>query len=145
MSQNRQNGIQKPPPKWVQKTHQKMMIFSTLKCGSSVVNTSKINECRVLVLAPFLVSFWRCFGSPNGGQGHQKAISKKTKTNEPKLVPKRVPNGANIIKNDVLEASSFKGGFHIASRTPPGSILERFWDRFGTIFISCSDIVGCFL
>ena len=74
-----------------------MTIFSTLECGSSVINRSKINEFQFLVLAPFWVSCWRCFGSPNGGQGHQKATSKKHQKNnaqhEPKLVPKGAPNG----------------------------------------------------
>ena len=53
-------------------------LFSTPECGSSVVNTSKINDFQVLVLVPFWVSFWRCFGSPNGGQGHQKTTTNKT-------------------------------------------------------------------
>ena len=56
---------------------------------------SKIIDFQVWVLAHFWVSFWRCFGSPNGGRGHQKATSEKhNKTNvknEPKLVPKGVP------------------------------------------------------
>ena len=33
---------------------------------------SKINDFECSVLGPFWVSFWRCFGSPNGGQEHQK-------------------------------------------------------------------------
>ena len=49
-------------------------------------------------------------------------------------------NGAQIVKNEVLEAPCFKGGSQVASRPPPGSILERFWDHFGTIFVSFSDI-----
>ena len=44
-------------------------------------------------------------------------------------------NGAKIIKHEVLEAPSFKGGSQVASRRPPGSILERFWDNFGTMLI----------
>ena len=153
-----QNGLQKGPnsepkspkwvpkaiPKWGSKKQQKMMIFSTLECGSCIVNNNKIDEIQVLVLAPFWVSFWRCFGSPNGGQGHQKATSKKHQKNDaqndPKLVPKGSQNGAKIIKNEVLEAPCFKGGSQVASRPPPGSILERFWDHFGTIFVSFSNI-----
>ena len=41
--------------------------------------------------------------------------------------------GAKIIKNDVFEAPCFKGGSQDASRAPPGSISERFWDHFATI------------
>ena len=144
VSQNHQNGFQKPSQNGVPKKHQKMMIFSTLKCGSGVINSGKINDFHVLVLASFGVSFWRYFGSPNGGQGHQKATSKKHQKNdaqhEPKLVPKGVPKWIKIVKNEVLEAPCFKGGSQVASRAPPGSILERFWDHFGTIFVSFSDI-----
>ena len=144
MSQNHQNGFQKSSQNGVQKKHQKMRIFSTLKCGSSVVNTNKIKEFQVLILTPFWVSFWMSFGSPNGGQGHQKATSKKHQ----KMMPKMTPNwsqrgsqiGAKIIKNEVLEGPCFKGGSQVASRPPPGSILERFWDHFGTIFVSFSNI-----
>ena len=122
-----------------------MMIFSTLECGSCIVNNSKIKEIQVFVLTPFWVSFWRCFGSPNGGQGHQKALSKKRKKNdaqnEPKLVPKGFPNWSQNHQNEVLEAPYFKGGSQVASRAPPGSILERCWDHLGTIFVSFSDII----
>ena len=45
-------------------------------------------------------------------------------------------NGAKIVKNEVLEASCFKDGSQVASRDPPGSILERFWDHFGTILVN---------
>ena len=121
-----------------------MMIFSTLKCGSCIVNNSNIDEFQVLVLAPFWVSFWRCFGSPNGGQSHQKAIPKKHQKrdaeHDPKLVPKGV-HGAKIIKTDVSEASCFKGGSQVASRPPSGSILERFWEHFVTMFINISNIL----
>ena len=72
-----------------------MTILSTPECGQSVVDTTKIDEFQLWVLIHSWVSFWRCFGSPNGGQGHQKAISKKHQKryaqNEPKLVPKGVP------------------------------------------------------
>ena len=62
-----------------------------------------------------------------------------------KLLPKGSQNGAQIIKNEVLEAPCFKGGSQEASRAPPGSILERFWDHFGTIFTSFSDTCLAFL
>ena len=121
-----------------------MKMFSTPECGQSVVNRSKIDEFQLLVLTPSWVSFWRCFGSPNGGQGHQKATSKNIKQMMPKMTPnwsqRGSQNGAKIIKNEVLEASCFKGGSQEASRPPPGSILERFWDHFGTIFVSFSSL-----
>ena len=120
-----------------------MMIFRTPECGSSGENTNKINELQLLVLTFFWVSFWRCFGSPNGGQCHQKTISKKhqilSKMSQ-NWSQRGSQNGANIIKNDVLEAPCFKGGSQVASRVPPGSILERFWDHFGTIFVSFPDV-----
>ena len=77
-----------------------------------------------------------------------KAIKKPLQKNINKIMPKMIPkwsqrgsqNGAKIVKNEVLEAPCFKGGSQEASRAPPGSILERFWDHFGTIFVSFSDI-----
>ena len=77
-----------------------------------------------------------------------KAIKKPLQKNIKKMMPKMTPkwsqrgsqNGAKIVKNEVLEASCFKGGSQEASRPPPGSILERFWDHFGTIFVSFSNI-----
>ena len=76
-----------------------------------------------------------------------KAFKKALQKNIKKMMPKMTPNwsqrgsqnGAKIIKNEVLEASCFKGGSQEASRPPPGSILERFWDHFETIFISFSN------
>ena len=77
-----------------------------------------------------------------------KAIKKLLKKNIKNMMPKMSPkwsqrgsqNGAQIIKNEVLEAPCFKGASQVASRPPPGSILERFWDHFGTIFANCSNI-----
>ena len=144
MSQNHQHGLQKPSQNRVPKKDQQIIIFSTPECGQSIVNTSKIDEFHVCVLTPFWVSFWRCFGSPNGGQSLQKGTSKKHQKNaaqnEPKLVPKGSQNGAKIVKNEVLEASCFKGGSQEASRPPPGSILDRFGHHFGTIFVSFSNM-----
>ena len=40
------------------------------------VRVTKIDDFRVLVLAPFWVSFWGRFGSPNGGQKHEKVVPK---------------------------------------------------------------------
>ena len=67
----------------------------------------------------------------------------------PKMTPnwsqRGSQNGAKIIKNEVLEAPCFKGGSQVASRPPPGSILERFWDHFGTIFVSFLSYFWCCL
>ena len=54
----------------------KMMIFWTPQCGSSAVNNCKIDDFYVFVLGPFGVSFWGRFGSPNGGQKHEKVVPK---------------------------------------------------------------------
>ena len=75
-----------------------------------------------------------------------KAIKKPFQKNIKKMMPKMTPNwsqkgfqnGPKIIKNEVLEAPC--GGSQVASRAPPGSILERFWDHFGTIFVNFSNI-----
>ena len=77
-----------------------------------------------------------------------KAIKKPLQKNIKNMMPKMSPNwsqrgsqnGAKIVKNEVLEAPCFKCGSQVASRAPPGSILERFWDPFGTILVSFSDI-----
>ena len=65
----------------------KIMIFGTPQCGASVVNNSKIDDFRVLILAPFLVSFWGRFGVPNGGQKHEKVVPKShSKTGLKKII-----------------------------------------------------------
>ena len=77
-----------------------------------------------------------------------KAIKKPLQKNSKQMMPNMSPkwsqrgsqNGAQIVKNEVLEAPCFKGGSQVASRAPPGSILERFGDHFGTICVSFSDI-----
>ena len=77
-----------------------------------------------------------------------KAIKKPLQKNIKNMIPKwsqrGSQNGAKIIKNEVLEAPCFKGGSQEASRAPPGSILERFWDHFWTMFVTCSNIFWCF-
>ena len=73
-----------------------------------------------------------------------KAIKKPFQKNIKKMMPEMSPKGsqygAKIVKNEVLEAPCFKGGSQEASRAPPGSILERFWDHFGTMFVSFSNL-----
>ena len=70
----------------------------------------------------------------------QKNIKKMTPKMSPNCFPRGSQNGAKIVKNEVLEAPCFKGGSQVASRAPPGSILERFWDHFGSIFVGFYDI-----
>ena len=95
-------------------------------------------------MAPPWVSFWRRFGSPKGGQEHQKATSKKHQKRNAQIESKSVPKGSQnvgkIIKNVVLEALCFKGGSQVASRAASGSILESLGEHAGTIFASVSDI-----
>ena len=91
------------------------------------------------------VPFGSHFGGVLGAQMEAKAFKKALQKNIKRMIPKMSPNwsprgsqnGAKIVKNEVLEASCFKGGSQVASRAPPGSILERFWDYFGTVFVSC--------
>ena len=82
-----------------------------------------------------------------------KAIKKPSQKNIKKMMPKMTPNwsqrgsqnGAKIIKNEVLEAPCFKDGSQVASRDPPGSILERFWDHFGQFSNIFFVIFACIL
>ena len=60
------------------------MIFGIPQGGASVVNNRKINDFRVLVLGPFWVYFWGRFGSPNGGQKHEKVVPKSHSKSCPK-------------------------------------------------------------
>ena len=45
-------------------------------------------------------------------------------------------NRTKVVNNEVLGAPCFKGSSQVASRTSPGSIWERLWDHFGTMFES---------
>ena len=79
----------------------------------------------------------------------KKPLQKDIKKTKKKVMPAMSPNssqrgsqnGAQIAKNEILEAPCFKGGSQVASRAPLGSILDRFGDHFGTIFVSFSNIV----
>ena len=110
------------------------MILSTLECGSCIVNNCKIDDFHVLILTPFWVSFWRCFGSPNGGQSHQKATSKKHQKNDaqndPKLVPKGVPKWSQNRQKWGLGSILFQGwlprGLQTPSRIDFGEVLGPF-------------------
>ena len=151
-----QNCLQKgpksepKPPKWVPKAipkegskkASKKIIFSIPECGQSVVNRNKIEEIQPLVLAPFWVSFWRCFGSPNGGQGHQKAPSKthlkNDAQNDPKVVPKGVPKWSQNHQKWGLGSTLFQGwlpsGLQTPSRIDFGEVLGPCWDHFRQFF-----------
>ena len=67
---NSPKWVPKAIPKRCSKEQQKHMIFSTLECGSSVVNTFKINDFQLLVLVKILT--W----APNAVPKHvfQKAL-----------------------------------------------------------------------
>ena len=120
------------------------MIFNTPECGQSAVNRSNIDEFQLWVLTPLGSHFGGVLGAQMEAIAFKKPLKKNIKKNMPTMSPKwsqrGSQNGAKIIKNEVLEAPCFKGGSQEASRAPPGSILERFWDHFGTIFVSFSDI-----
>ena len=68
-----------------------------------------------------------------------KAIKKPSQKNIKKMIPKMSPNssqrgaqnGVKIVKNEVLEASCFKGGSQVVSRTPPVVQLELPLDLQG--------------
>ena len=147
VSQNHKNGFPKPSQERVPKKQRNNCDFQhphTPLDRALAAARARFSLFDKMCLWPFWVSFWRCFGRPNGGQGHQKAISKNVKNLMPNMSPnwsqRGSQNGAKIVKNEVLEASCFKGGSQEASRPPPGSILNRFWDHFGTIFVSFSNI-----
>ena len=109
----------------------KMVIFRTPQCGASIVNNSKIDDFRVLVLGPFLVSFWGCFGSPNGGKKHEKVVPKshsKTGFKNDRFfvdfgVPFGVENGAkNGLKTDLGSVRVARGSQRLSR--------GRFWEDF---------------
>ena len=148
MSQNHKNGLPKPSQNRVPKKHRKNDDFQHPH--------TPLDRALAAARARFSLfdkmCLWHPFGSHFGGvlgaQMEAKAIKKPSQKNIKKMMPKMSPNwsqrgsqnGAKIVKNEVLEAPCFKGGSQVASRAPPGSILERFWDHFGTIFVSFSDI-----
>ena len=143
VSQNHENGVQKPSQNRVPKKHRKITIFSTPECGQSVVNSCKIDDFHVLMLTTSWVSFWRCFGSPNGGQSHQKATSKKHQKNDaqndPKMVPKGVPKWSQNRQKWGLGSILFQGwlprGLQTPSRIDFGEVWRPFWRHFRQFFL----------
>ena len=148
MSQNHQNGLQKPSQNGVPKKHRKHDDFQHPH--------TPLDRALAAARARFSLfdkmCLWHPFGFHFGGvlgaQMEAKAIKKPSQKNINKMMPKMnpdwsqrgSPNGAKIIKSEVLEAPCFKGGSQVASRPPPGSILERFWDHFGTTFVNMSNL-----
>ena len=108
-------------------------------------------------LAPFWVSFWRCFGTPHGGQGHQKATSKKHQKNdaqnEPKMVPKGVPKWSQNRQKWGLGSTLFQRwlprGLQTPSRIDFGEVWGPFWRHFrqfsNIVFVifACIFLVAC--
>ena len=93
----------------------KMMIFMTLECGQSVVNSCKINDFRCSVLGPFWVSFWMCFGSPNGGQKLENVVPKSQSKNISKIM-----------------CFSSIWGSHLGSQTEPERVHKGFLSHIGS-------------
>ena len=109
------------------------MIFNTPECSQSAVNISKIDEIQLWMLTSSWVSFWRCFGSPNGGQSLQKVTSKKINKWCPKLAQTDPKGGPKMEP----KSSKMKSWKHLVSRVapkrPPEPLQDRFWRGFGTI------------
>ena len=79
-----------------------MMIFGTPKCGSSVVNTIKIDDFQVLILTPFGSHFGGVLGAQMEAKAIKKPFKKKSKNdvqNEPNMVPKSGPGGFQSVNN----------------------------------------------
>ena len=137
-------GSQSPPKTEFQKNIEKMMIFSTPTPLWIELWLQRELDFHFLIRCVFgtllgliLEVFWEPKWRPKPSKSHlKKTMPKMT----PNWSQRGSQNGAKIIKNEVLEAPCFKGGSQVASRPPPGSILERFWDHFGTIFVSFSNI-----
>ena len=128
--------------------HWVLVILNVFLCNMLLKNACKIlkiYDFQLLVLTPSCVSFWRCFGSPNGGQGHQTATSKKHEKWCP-IWPQTGPKGGPKMEPKSSKMKSWK---HLVSRVapkwPPGSILERFWDHVGSMFVNFLRYVLWFL
>ena len=90
----------------------------------------------------FCLPFGSLFGGVLGSQIDQKQVPETTSKNIQKSVPKKVPkevpegsqNGAQIVKNEVLDQPLVGKCSQMAPMAPPASILEPFWEHFGIIF-----------
>ena len=155
-----QNGLQKGPKKVSQitkmssKSHPKSGLNKSIKkqwfsapphpsgSSSGCSESSIFTFWSDVSLAPFWVSFWRCFGSPNGGQGHQKAISKKQ---QQKWCPKWSQTGPKGGPEMEPKSSKMMSWKHLVSRVapkwPPEPLQDRFWKGFGTTLGAFSSVV----
>ena len=146
MRQNHQNGVQKPSQKKVPKKHRKNINFQ--HPHNSVDRALAAARARFPLFDEMYLwhPFGSRFGSVLGGHMEAKAIKRPLQKNVKKMMPKMSPTwsqrgyqiGTKIVKKDVLEVSCFKGGAQVASGPPPGSTLERFWQRFRNIFRNVS-------
>ena len=135
-------GSKSHPKMGFQKNIEKLMIFSTPTPLWIELWLQRELDFHFLIRC-----LWQPFGSHFGGvlgaQMEAKAIKKPSQKNIKKIMPtmslnwsQRGPHiGAEIVKNEVLEAPCVKGGFQVVSGAPPGLILERFWDHSGTMFV----------
>ena len=106
------------------------------------VRVSKIDDFCVLVLGPFGVSFWGRFGSPNGGQKHEKVVPKShSKTglkNDRFLIDFGVPLGSKMEPKIDQKSIIFQVGVPEGPRgrfwKDFGPIWELFWDDFLKVF-----------
>ena len=106
------------------------------------VSVTKIDDFRCSVLDPFWVSFWRCFGSPTGGQKHQKevlkSLSKIGRKNYQFLIDFGVPLGSKMELKIDQKSIIFEVGVPEGPRgrfwKDFGSILELCWDDFSKVF-----------
>ena len=154
-----QNGLQKGPQKWAKitkmgsKSHPKTVFKKKSKNYDFQHPQMWLKCCKykqkqwisAFVVDPLLGLILEVFWEPKWRLRPSKShLKKNIKEMMPKMTPKwsqrGSQNGAKIVKNEVLEASCFKGGSQEASRPPLGSILERCWDHFGTIFVNLSTI-----
>ena len=142
-------GGPKGSPKWskidekeVQKRYLKKgtkkgantMFFMTLECGSSAVNSCKVNYFQCSVLGPFWVSFWRCFGRPNGGQEHQKEVLKSLsilgRKNDQFLIDFGVPLGFKMEPTIDQKSIIFQVGVPEGPRGRFWKDFRPFWELF---------------
>ena len=119
----------------------KKTLFSNLECGLSVVNKVKLDKFQLWILTPSWVSFWKCFGSQNGGQSLQKGTSKK---HQQKWYPACAQSGTKGGPKMEPKSSNMRSVKHLVSRVapkwPPDPLQDRFWRGFGTMLGPCLSV-----
>ena len=107
-------------------------MFSTLECGSSVVNTYDINEFQLWVWAPF----GSHFGGVLGAQTEAKAIKKTLQKTSKKRCPKWAQSGPKGGPKMEPKSSKMTSWKHFVSRVAPEWLPEplqaRCWRGFGS-------------